>query len=74
MGRGGIVQDVASHLTAQFSERLHEKLTRRGPEGDADTGAQTPPDAIAGTRVARIVVLSWIRRTLAREGLERIRP
>ena len=65
MGRGGIVQDVASHLTTQFSERLHEKLARRGKEGDADTDAQAPPGAIAGTRVARIVVLSWIRRMLA---------
>jgi len=65
MGRGGIVQDVASHLTAQFSSRLHEKLARHGQEGDVDADAQAPPGAIAGTRVARIVALSWIRRMLA---------
>ncbi|MDD9993289.1 MAG: SRPBCC family protein [Rhodospirillales bacterium] len=63
IGRSGIVQDVANHLTTQFSERLHEKLALSGREADADP--REPPQAIAGTQLTRIVVLAWIRRLLA---------
>ena len=65
IGRSGIVQDVANHLTAQFSERLHEKLARRGQQVDAGANAQDPPQAIAGTQLTRVVVVAWIRRLAA---------
>ena len=62
IGRSGIVQDVANHLAAQFSERLHDKLARSGHEGDGRADAQDAPQAIAGTHLARIVIVAWIRR------------
>jgi len=65
IGRGGIVQDVANHLTAQFSERLHEKLTLSGQEADADADAQNLPQAIAGSQLTRVVVVARIRRLIA---------
>ena len=65
IGRSGIVQDVASHLTAQFAARLHEKLARDGDEEDAIAGAQDPPQAIAGSQLTRIVVVAWFRRLVA---------
>lgn len=65
MGRGGIIQDVANHLAAQFSERLREKLAR-GDQG-SDTGAegQNAPQAIEGAHLTRAVVAAWFRRLLA---------
>ena len=65
IGRSGIVQDVANHLTAQFAARLHEKLARDGDEADASAGAQDPPQAIAGSQLTRIVVVAWFRRLVA---------
>ena len=69
MGRSGIVQDVANHLAAQFSERLHGKLAQSGQETDTgtDTGAevQSAPQAIEGTQLTRIVVVGWLRRLIA---------
>ena len=65
IGRSGIVQDVADHLTAQFAERLRNKLARDGDEADASAGAQDPPQAIAGSQLTRIVVVAWFRRLLA---------
>ena len=65
IGRSGIVQDVADHLTAQFAERLRNKLARDGDEADDSAGAQDPPQAIAGSQLTRIVVVAWFRRLLA---------
>ena len=65
MGRGGIIQDVANHLTVQFSERLHDKLSRSGPEAVAAADAQAPPQAIAGTQLTRTIVVACIRRLVA---------
>ena len=65
MGRGGIIQDVANHLAAQFSERLHEKLARRSSETDAGADAEDPAQAIAGAHLARTIVVAWIRRLIA---------
>ena len=65
IGRSGIVQDVANHLTAQFSERLHEKLARSGRGANADAAPQEPPRAIAGSRLTRFVVVAWFRRLVA---------
>lgn len=60
MGRSGIIQDVADHLTAQFAENLREKLAQRGHEvGDK---VQEPPKAIEGTQLARMAIAAWIRR------------
>ena len=42
IGRSGIVQDVANHLTAQFSERLHEKLARERRRGGCRCGRPRP--------------------------------
>ena len=63
MGRGGIIQDVANHLTAQFAETLRGKLAQRGHEAEAD--AQEPPQAIKGTQLTRVVIAAWIRRLVA---------
>ena len=65
IGRSGIVQDVANHLAAQFSERLREKLARSGREADATADAQGSPQAIAGTHLTRTIVVAWIRRSVA---------
>ena len=65
IGRSGIVQDVANHLTAQFSERLREKLARSGREVDATADARDLPQAIAGAHLTRVVVAAWIRRLVA---------
>ena len=65
IGRSGIVQDVANHLTAQFAARLHEKLARDGDEADASTSVHDPPQAIAGSQLTRIVVVAWFRRLVA---------
>ena len=65
MGRGGIIQDVADHLTVQFSERLHEKLARSGQEAVAGAENQDPARVIEGTQLTRIVVAGWIRRLVA---------
>ena len=65
IGRSGIVQDVANHLAAQFSERLREKLARSGRAVDATADAQGSPQAIAGTHLARTIVVAWIRRSVA---------
>ena len=65
MGRSGIVQDVANHLAAQFSERLREKLARSGQEADAHADAHDSPQVIAGTQLTRVVVVAWIRRLAA---------
>ncbi len=65
IGRSGIVQDVADHLTAQFAERLRNKLARDGDEADDSAGAQDPPQAIAGSQLTRIVVVAWFRRLVA---------
>ena len=65
MGRGGIIQDVANHLTQQFSERLHDKLARSGPEADAAADAQAPPQAIEGARLTQFIVFARIKRLLA---------
>ena len=65
IGRSGIVQDVANHLTAQFAARLHEKLARGGDEADASACAQDPPRAIAGSQLTRIVAVAWFRRLVA---------
>ena len=62
IGRSGIVQDVANHITAQFSERLHEKLARSGEGANAGADPQEPPPAIMGSQLTRIVVLAWFRR------------
>lgn len=64
IGRSGIVQDVANHLTAQFAERLRDKLALGGQEADAGADGQEPPQAIEGTRLTRIVILAWIRRMI----------
>ncbi len=60
MGRGGIIQDVANHLTAQFAENLRDKLAQRGHEAEADV--QEPPQAIEGTQLTRVVIAAWIKR------------
>ena len=65
IGRSGIVQDVANHLTVQFAERLRDKLARGAREDDAGADSQKPPQAIAGTQLARVVVVAWIRRLAA---------
>ena len=67
MGRGGIIQDVANHLTAQFAETLHGKLAQRGHEAEAqaETDVREPPQAIEGTQLTRVVIVAWIRRLLA---------
>ena len=65
IGRGGIVQDVANHLAAQFSERLRDKLARSGQEADADADAQDSPQAIAGAHLTRAIAVAWIRRLVA---------
>ena len=65
IGRSGIVQDVANHLTAQFAERLHEKLAHGDGEADASAGAEDRPQAIAGSQLTRIVVVAWFRRLVA---------
>ena len=65
MGRGGIIQDVANRLTVQFSERLHDKLSRSGPEAVAAADAQAPPQAIAGARLTQFIVFARIKRLLA---------
>lgn len=62
MGRGGIIQDVANHLTAQFAERLRDKLAVGGQEADAGVDGQEAPQAIAGTQLTRIVAAAWIKR------------
>ena len=62
MGRGGIVQDVANHLTAQFAERLRDKLAQGGHEAGAGVDVQEAPQAIEGTQLTRIVIVAWIRR------------
>ena len=62
MGRGGIIQDVANHLTAQFAECLHDKLALGGQEADAGADVEEPPQAIAGAQLTRIVILAWIKR------------
>ena len=62
MGRGGIIQDVANHLTAQFAECLRDKLALGGQEADAGADVQEAPQAIAGTQLTRIVVAAWIKR------------
>ena len=64
IGRSGIVQDVANHLTAQFAERLRNKLAHGGQKADAAADGQEPPQAIEGTRLTRIVILAWIKRLL----------
>ena len=65
MGRGGIIQDVANHLTAQFAENLRGKLAQRGQEAEADADVQEPPQAIEGTQLTRVVIAAWIRRLVA---------
>ena len=60
MGRGGIIQDVADHLTAQFAVNLRNKLALVGHEAEADV--QEMPQAIEGTRLTRIVIVAWIKR------------
>lgn len=62
MGRGGIIQDVANHLTAQFAERLRDKLSQGGLGVEEGTDAQEAPQAIEGTQLTRIVVAAWIKR------------
>jgi len=64
MGRGGIVQDVADRLTAQFAEQLRDKLTRSGHAADTDADVREPPRAIEGTRLAWAVIAAWIKRML----------
>ena len=63
MGRGGIIQDVANHLTAQFAESLRDKLAQRGHEAEADV--RESPQAIEGTQLTRVVFAAWIKRLLA---------
>ena len=65
MGRGGIIQDVANHLTAQFAETLRGKLAQRGHEAEAEAEVQEPPQAIEGTQLTRVVFAAWIRRLVA---------
>ena len=64
IGRSGIVQDVADHLTAQFAERLRNKLALGAQEADAGADGQEPPQAIEGMQLTRIVILAWIKRLL----------
>ena len=64
IGRSGIVQDVANHLTAQFAERLRNKLARGGQEADAGADGQEPPQAIEATQLTRIVIVAWMRRMI----------
>ena len=61
MGRGGIIQDVANHLTAQFAERLRDKLAL----GEDGADVQDAPQAIEGTQLTRIVIAAWIKRWIA---------
>ena len=60
MGRSGIIQDVADHLTAQFAENLRDKLAQRGQE--AEDEVQESPQAIEGTPLTRMLIAAWIRR------------
>ena len=62
MGRGGIIQDVANHLTAQFAENLCDKLAQRGHEAEAEADVQEPPQAIEGTQLTRVIIAAWIKR------------
>ena len=64
IGRSGIIQDVANHLTAQFAERLRNKLALGGQEADAGADGQDLPQAIEGTRLTRIAIVGWVKRLL----------
>ena len=64
MGRGGIIQDVANHLTAQFAEHLRDKLALSGQEADRDADIQEPPRSIEGAQLTRMVIAGWIKRLL----------
>ena len=62
MGRDGIIQDVANHLTAQFAEHLRSKLALSGQQADSAADVQEPPRAIEGTQLTRMVIAGWIKR------------
>ena len=65
MGRGGIIQDVANHLTAQFAERLRNKLALGTHEAEDGADVREAPQAIEGTQLTRIVIAAWIKRLVA---------
>ena len=65
MGRGGIIQDVANHLAAQFAENLRNKLALGGHEAKDGADVQEAPQAIEGTQLTRIAIAAWIKRWIA---------
>jgi len=71
-GRSGIVQDVASRLTAVFAQNLQQRLSHAAEAGDATaTGANAAPPAAPAQELRALPLLTGILRSRLAATLRR---